>query len=105
MFFNEKEDDRTVINIPCSCGTHSIQVEYFDNTIEDVFLSFYLDKFYCQEGVFKTIWKRIKVAFLILCGKKYRFEEIVLNKEDVKKLEQGLHNILKSRKDENNEQK
>lgn len=104
MFLKDKEDGQTVINIPCSCGTHSIQIMYFDDDAEDIYFGFYIDGFYIQNGIFKTIWKRLKTAFLILCGKSYRFEEIVLSKKDVEKLEQECHNILQLRKEKKDEQ-
>lgn len=102
MFFKgkDREIDQTVINIPCSCGTHSINITYFDDENQEVYLSFFVDRFYLQDGIFRTVLRRIKRAFLILCGKSYRFEEIVLSKEDLKTLEQEIHNILNNKKEE-----
>lgn len=102
MFFKgkDKKTNQVVINIPCSCGCHSINISYFDDEMDDIFLSFFVDTFYNQDGIFKAIYKRIKKAFLILCGKSYRFEEIVLSKEDLEKLEQEFHNILQNNKEE-----
>lgn len=102
MFFKgeDKEVDQTVINIPCSCGTHSINITYFDDEDKEVYLSFFVDRFYLQDGIFRTVLRRIKCAFLILCGKSYKFEEIVLSKEDLKILEQEIHNILNNKKEE-----
>lgn len=102
MFFKgkDREINQTVINIPCSCGAHSININYFDDETEEVYLSFFIDRFYIQEGILHTLLKRIKYAFLILCGKSYRFEEIVLSKEDLKKLEQEFHNILNNKEEE-----
>lgn len=102
MFFKGKDEktNQIIINIPCSCGCHSVNISYFDDEMDDIFLSFFVDNFYNQDGIFKTIYKRIKKAFLILCGKSYRFEEIVLSKEDLEKLEQEFHNILQNKKEE-----
>ena len=102
MFFKgkDKEINQTVINIPCSCGTHSINITYFNDEDQDVYLSFFMDKFYLQDGIFHTMLKRIKRAFLILCGKSYKLEEIVLPKEDLRALEQEIHNILNNKKEE-----
>lgn len=102
MFFKgkDKSSNQTVINIPCSCGTHSITISYFDDMKDEVFLSFFQDKFYVQNGIIRTIFNRIRKAFLILFGKSYRFEEIVLEREDLEKLEQEFHNILQEKEEE-----
>lgn len=106
MFFKGRDEEtkNTVINIPCSCGTHSIQLNHFDDDIEEIYLSFYVDRFYIQDGILSTICKRVKQAFMALCGKSYRFEEMVLSEEDLEKLEQEIHNILQTRKEKKDEQ-
>lgn len=102
MFLKGKDEEtnQVVINIPCSCGCHSMNITYFNDELDDIFLSFLTDSFYNQDGIIKTIWKRIKKAFSILCGKSYRFEEIVLSKEDLEKLEQEFHKILQNKEEE-----
>ena len=102
MFLKGKDEEtnKIVINIPCSCGCHSINITYFNDELDDIFLSFLTESFYNQDGIIKTIWKRIKKAFSILCGKSYRFEEIVLSKEDLEKLEQEFHKILQNKEEE-----
>ena len=102
MFLKGKDEEtnQVDINIPCSCGCHSMNITYFNDELDDIFLSFLTDSFYNQDGIIKTIWKRIKKAFSILCGKSYRFEEIVLSKEDLEKLEQEFHKILQNKEEE-----
>ena len=102
MFLKGKDEEtnQVVINIPCSCGCHSMNITYFNDELDDIFLSFLTESFYNQDGIIKTIWKRIKKAFSILCGKSYRFEEIVLLKEDLEKLEQEFHKILQNKEEE-----
>ena len=102
MFLKGKDEEtnQVVINIPCSCGCHSMNITYFNDELDDIFLSFLTESFYNQDGIIKTIWKRIKNAFSILCGKSYRFEEIVLSKEDLEKLEQEFHKILQNKEEE-----
>lgn len=105
MFFKGKDDEigNTVINIPCTCGTHSINFSYFDDDCNECYVSFFVDSFYMQDGIFRTIAKRLKRAFLILCGKSYQFEEMCLNKTDLEKLEKEIHTILENKKEDNNE--
>lgn len=101
--FLKGKDDRTnqnIIHIPCSCGCHSIDISYFDDDTEEIFLSFFVDSFYAQDGILKIICKRIKKAFLILLGKSYKYESIVLSKNDLKILEQEINNILQKSKEE-----
>ena len=102
MFLKGKDEEtnQVVINIPCSCGCHSMNITYFNDELDDIFLSFLTESFYNQDGIIKTIWKRIKKAFSTLCGKSYRFEEIVLSKEDLEKLEQEFHKILQNKEEE-----
>lgn len=102
MFLKGKNTthNQTVINIPCSCGTHSINISYFDDDMNEIFLTFYIDRFYIQKGIFETICSRFKQAFMALCGKSYRFEEIAIEKEDLEKLEQEFNNILNKFKEE-----
>lgn len=104
MFFKGKDDetDNTVINIPCTCGSHSINLSYFDDDCSECYLSFFVDSFSLQDGIFRTILKRIKRAFLILRGKSYLLEEMLLTEEDLKKLEKEIHLMLE-RKEKNNE--
>lgn len=102
MFLKGKDEktNQVVINIPCSCGCHSIAISYFDDECDVVYLSFFVDNFYNQDGIIKTIWGRIKKAFLILCGKSYRYETMILSQDDLKKLKQEFDNILQKNKEE-----
>lgn len=102
MFLKGKDEEtnQVVINIPCSCGCHSINITYFNDELDDIFLSFLTESFYNQDGIIKTIWERIKKAFLILCGKSYRYETMILSKEDLEKLEQEFHKILQNKEEE-----
>ena len=61
MFLKGKDEEtnQVVINIPCSCGCHSMNITYFNDELDDIFLSFLTDSFYNQDGIIKTIWKRI----------------------------------------------
>lgn len=102
MFLKGKDEEtnQVVINIPCSCGCHSMNITYFNDELDNIFLSFLTDSFYNQDGIIKTIWKRIKKAFLILCGKSYRYETMILSQDDLKKLKQEFDNILQKNKEE-----
>ena len=108
MFLKKKQYDvnETVIIIPCSCGEHSIEIHHFDDKddIIEMYVSFSVNKFLLQDGIIKTIWKRLKMASMILCGKSYRLEELILSDKDIKELEQECHNILQKGKEKNNEQ-
>ena len=96
-----KKTDETIINIPCSCGCHSIVISYFDDECDVVYLSFFVDSFYrSQDSFLKIVWSRIKKAFLILCGKSYRYETMILSQDDLKKLEQEFHKILQNKEEE-----
>jgi len=101
MFFKDKDEKigHTVVSVPCTCTTHTMNISYYKDCNE-YYLSFFVDSFYMQDGIFKTIAKRIKRAFLILCGKSYRIEEICLQKEDLERLEKEIHLMLKDNREE-----
>ena len=103
MFKEKTNDTGTVsITIPCECGTHEIKITKFENDT-CCYLSFFVDSFYLQDGIWKMICNRIKKAFSILCGKSYRYEEIVIQEEGLKEIRDGINKIL-NKGENNNEQ-
>ena len=99
--YNSNEN---VIVIPCSCGEHSIELHDFEEKEIAIYVNFSVNKFSIQDGIIKTIWKRLKMAFMILRGKSYRLEEFILSENDIEQLEQECRYILQKKKGENNEQ-
>lgn len=102
--YKTKEKDSGVISItiPCECGTHQIKISKFDDSTT-CYLSFFVDSFYAQDGIWKMICNRIKKAFTILRGKAYRYEEIIIEKESLKEIRDGINKILE-KENNNNEQ-
>lgn len=102
MFFRNKDKNTNLvtIDIPCECGIHSMRIEYFDDSKDDLYFSFFVRCGYIQEGIFRTIASRIKQAFLILFGKGFRLQEIVMKREDAKKLQEEIANLLYGEEDD-----
>ncbi|MFZ2992591.1 MAG: hypothetical protein WA061_02635 [Microgenomates group bacterium] len=59
-----------------------------------VTLGVYPSGFYSyQDGMFKIMWERMKMAFYILIGKKYWLYELLLTKENVSDLKVAVDKI------------
>lgn len=87
-----KEEDN-VETFGCLCGCGEIKFEKFDNN--SYFLDYWYPAFYGnQKGIFRTIWERIKNAFLILSGKQFSLFEVMLTNEDVERLSNTLKNAV-----------
>lgn len=86
IYKGNKDKDKKSVIIECECSTHYIQLTKYD--FEDsLYVTFLEDKYYSeQKGIFKTIVTRIKLAWMMLRGKRYRTEEIIISKQDTTKL-------------------
>ena len=99
----DKPNDEKIIKIECCCGCESeinIRKWIYENGEADYNLSLLISQFYAkQNGIFKTIKYRLKVAFNILRGKEYRLTDIELKEENIRELQVCLHEMLKEEKE------
>ena len=80
-------------NSSCTCGCGGIEYDFFTND-KDLVFSVYQSAFYAkQDGIFKTIWHRIKLAWFALIGKEYRLYEGLLDQEDIVALREFLKSL------------
>lgn len=90
VVFKPTEEEK-VLKCECSCGCgEEIKIKSFNfGDTKQYYLSLCAEQYYAkQNGVFKTIWHRIKTAFMILRGKEYRLTEVVLKKEEFEELKE-----------------
>ena len=74
----------------CTCGCGGLEYDYFKDD-NDLVFSVYQSTFYSkQEGVFKLIWHRIKLAWFALIGKEYRLYEGLLENKEIAELRDFL---------------
>lgn len=90
VFFKPTEEEK-VLKCECSCGCgEEIKIKSFNfGDTKQYYLSLCAEQYYAkQNGIFKTIWHRIKTAFKILRGKEYKLTDIVLDENDMKELKE-----------------
>ena len=88
MFWLAAMNDEMLI--PCEAGCHVLGAKV--NSDEHmVYLIFYVGSFYAGQESFFSRWRRrLGIALTVLRGKDYQFEDIVLSKENAKKLAEKL---------------
>jgi hypothetical protein len=97
MVFSSEDKDSKIIIVNCNCGCdeaiHIKKIKYDDELQipDEYYISIGTTQFYAkQKGIFRTIGHRVKLAFLMLFGKEYRFTELVLTKDELSELRQKL---------------
>jgi hypothetical protein len=90
----------------CDCGSEIMHILYDDDD-QDLWISFFVNNFFAkQEGVLHLFFHRIKLAWLMLTGKEFRFYEIIMNKEKAMELMDWLLTLYGDEwleKDDNND--
>lgn len=88
--------------VVCECGSleHFMQISYEPQLDDCVFVTIHLSEL--------PFWKRVKLAFLYVLGRKSKygnFEEIILNKKQLKKvidvMKDNYQHMVKSEQDIN----
>lgn len=75
-------DDQTTILVKCAANDHVLALR-LDADEWLVYLSLYIDEFYAHQRSFLSRWvERFKMAFTIMMGREYQFEDIILEMED-----------------------
>ena len=75
--------------VKCDCHCCGLSIErWSEDDDETLSLSFWIDKFYAYqiESFWSRLYNRIKLCFKILKDGDYFLQNIVINKEDMKKL-------------------
>lgn len=100
MIYGKKDEIEEVVIADCMCGCgEAIQITHLklsDELIGDdeYYLSLKTDKFYAQQtSIFKLIFHRIKLAILMLLGKEYRLNNIILTKEQFEEFKQKINKM------------
>lgn len=96
MVYSNQNSSEKFIIVDCESGYgNSIKISKFTYDKDKYYyLDIYSLDFYAkQTGIFKTIFNRLKLIFLILSGKEYRMANIVLTENDIKELTKKLKNI------------
>ena len=75
--------------IICDCGSEAIEIKKFD---DEVFISLWIMAWY-SGSILGEIKERIKTAFSILFKGRYRYQEIILNKDEFTKLKDTINEL------------
>ena len=71
------------MDLKCSCGCSSLEVDYWDDDDGFIFLSHKISSWRALQGSFLTRLKdRLKILWSIAIGKEYYFYEIVLDSRE-----------------------
>lgn len=86
---------KEVINFECAC-VGSCGIVRITRFVEEGYPNEYFFVYYAPvydikyDGIFRTIWNRIKAAFHNLIGREYSLYEVVLLEEDWKKFKEEI---------------
>ena len=99
IFYNQK-DEMNVIIVDCDCGCNDmIKITAFDDESNEYYISIISSNFTNQQkGIFKRIGHRIKLAWLMLIGKEYKLNELILTKSDMEELNNRINILLNNGK-------
>lgn len=83
------------IIVECKCGSEGITVEHFD---DEIYLSFWIDTWYAEQKSFlEEILKRLKIAWTILRKGMFLYQEIILTKDEAKRLYEYLGKVTEQK--------
>ena len=85
------------IHCTCGCGNGFQIIFRFEEDEDFAYIDTLTSGFYTeQRGIWETIKRRVKAAWFMLRGKKYRFHEVVLSKEQWKEFVKVANEIVGS---------
>lgn len=89
--YNTKLEADT-ISVECSCNTHGFRItsSIEQDWEEAVFLTFWVDEWYKDDGILSNIWQRIKLAWKVLANGDYFLHEIILERDQAKQVGDSL---------------
>jgi len=96
MLITNNRDDTEVLMVKCECGCKGLEITAFDweDGNKDYSISMFANSFSEeQKGIFSELINRIKLAFLMLRGKKYRFNEICLTEEMFNEFKEKINEL------------
>jgi hypothetical protein len=87
------------LSIDCYCGCGVLRIVDY-NTKEDrdggYGIIYYAESFYSkQDGIFRTLWNRIRFAFNILRGKEFFLYDIMMNEKQYQELKDFVNQPIK----------
>jgi len=84
-----------VTDITCDCHTHGFRVTAFLEDYWDgmVFLEFWVIQWYADKSILGNLWKRIKLAWKVLRNSDYFLHELILDRDDARRMGQDLIDI------------
>jgi len=85
--------------LECECGACSLVAQHWPELInipeEDViYLSYHIDQWYAEKGIFEMIWSRIKLAWKILVNGQYFLFEIGIRQHQLKDFRDYINKII-----------
>ncbi len=86
------------IFVECDCSTHGFRVtSHIEKDWEHVvFLSFWVEEWYKDQGIFSNIWLRIKLAWKVLTKGDYFLHELVLPREKARSIGESIARVAKA---------
>lgn len=98
MIFANKNQDVAKIIVECDCGCEMLVITKYtwSNDTTDYAISLLVDAWGVeQEGIFRRLKAKLKMAWFILRKGQYRFAELMVNPESIRELTVALQNIEK----------
>lgn len=87
--------DESII-ISCNCGCELLKISDIDYKEDKcIYLEIFTSSFYeKQDGIFRTLIHRIKLAFYMLFGREFSLFDMIVDEKEVKKLKNYLDKLL-----------
>jgi hypothetical protein len=86
--------EKPEIFIYCDCHCCGVQVSQFNEIDELFFITFWIAEWYAiPSSIFSIVWQRIKLAFKVLFNGDYFLKELVLSRDNFKKLKDYLNSV------------
>lgn len=83
-------NDTNMVVLPCAAGDHALMIQ-IEEEYGQVYLSVLIPEFYAKQRSFLGRWgERLKMAFIILRGREYTLEEVILDREAIRTLSSFL---------------
>ncbi len=94
-----KETLEQRFRLDCECGSCSLVAQHYPELInipEDnvIYLSYHIDQWYAEKGIFEMIRNRIELAWRVLTGGRHFFFELGIRRDQLKDFRNFINEII-----------
>ncbi len=91
--------DENRFRLECECGSCSLVAQHYPELInipEDdvIYLSYHIDQWYAEKGLFEMVVDRIKLAWKILSGRRHFLFEIGIKEYQLRDFRNFINGVI-----------